>query len=224
MTNKIILLAVTIFTFLISSIGSHLVALPEQKIIFVNQTAQGRNDGNSWVNAFNDLQSALKIVKPGQQVWVAKGIYTPTSGTDRTISFQLVQNTEIYGGFSGSETQLRQRDWKANFTILSGDIGQKSMPTDNTQNVVKGADDAVIDGFIIEQGFVVIEMLRMKGVPSGHNQRYQSRIDEGDSKPQIHLNPAMIVKNTQGAGAGLLNFKVAPIVRQCIIRNNSAMR
>ena len=43
------------------------------------------------------------------QIWVAKGTYTPTTGTDRNASFVLRNGFTVYGGFAGTETQLSQR-------------------------------------------------------------------------------------------------------------------
>lgn len=43
--------------------------------------------GMSWDTAYPDLQSALGAAVPGEIIRVADGVYKPTSGTDRTISF-----------------------------------------------------------------------------------------------------------------------------------------
>ncbi len=58
------------------------------------------------------------------EIWVASGMYKPTSTTDRTASFSLVNNTALYGGFTGVETKLSQRnpDPLINNTVLSGDL------------------------------------------------------------------------------------------------------
>ncbi|MCP3941739.1 MAG: hypothetical protein GY710_09700 [Desulfobacteraceae bacterium] len=212
---------ITMVIFLSSPGANQLLASPGQKIIYVNHQAQGNNNGQNWKDAYNNLQSALKTVQSGQQVWVARGSYTPTTGSDRSISFQLVQNTELYGGFSGSETSFTQRNWKTNPTILSGDIGQKSIQTDNTQNVVKGADDAIIDGFIIEHGYSIIKPGNKGKMPGPQSKKID---DNKNHPPQTHTSPQAIVQQNQGVGVGILNFKAAPIVRNCIIRNNFAMK
>ena len=59
----------------------------------------------------------------------------------------------MIGGFSGIETAETERDWVANQTILSGDIGTTSVTTDNSDTVVLVAGNNVrIDGLIIEGG------------------------------------------------------------------------
>ena len=51
----------------------------------------GSGSGDSWANAFTNLQNALSVVSA--QVWVAEGAYYPTNGTDRTATFQLAAGT-----------------------------------------------------------------------------------------------------------------------------------
>ena len=71
-------------------------------VIYVNAGAGGANNGTSWTDAFQDLQDALAIAGPGDQVWVAQGIYRP-SNSDRNISFDLANSVEVYGGFAGAK-------------------------------------------------------------------------------------------------------------------------
>jgi len=109
---------------------------------------------SSWADAC-ELQTALGLAAAGDEIWVQAGIYKATTGTDSTISFVLKNGVAIYGGFLGSETAREQRDWESNPTILSGEIGNPEVHTDNTYHVVRadGVDaSAVLDGFIIEHG------------------------------------------------------------------------
>lgn len=48
--------------------------------LHVDAMATGNDDGTDWANAFTDLQSALAVATPGDQVWVAAGTYRPTEG------------------------------------------------------------------------------------------------------------------------------------------------
>jgi hypothetical protein len=121
----------------------------------VKADASGQNDGSSWRNAYTSLQSALGA-SPCTEVWVATGTYTPTQGTDRTVSFVLKNGVSLYGGFAGTETQRIERDPNANPTNLSGDIGLPSFASDNSYHVVVGTDtdsSAMLDGFRIMFGF-----------------------------------------------------------------------
>lgn len=125
-------------------------------IVYVNKNAMGMNDGTSWANAYNELRDALANLTctPGE-IWVAAGTYMPTAGTDETATFQLLNELKIYGGFTGTETAVDQRDYMANTTILSGDIGVPADSTDNSDQVVTGSNTdatAVLDGFTVMRG------------------------------------------------------------------------
>ncbi|TCO07764.1 choice-of-anchor Q domain-containing protein [Natronoflexus pectinivorans] len=123
-------------------------------------TEEGNGGGSSWQNAMS-LQDALSTAVFGDQIWVAAGVYKPTDGTDRTISFQLKEGVELYGGFAGTETELSQRNWRLNKSILSGDIGEAGVNTDNSYHVLTASgsffnsitNSTILDGFIVEGGY-----------------------------------------------------------------------
>jgi predicted outer membrane repeat protein len=102
-----------------------LLAVPpaQAATIYVDATATGAGDGSSWTDAYADLQGALGQAVEGDEIWVEAGTYMPTAGTDRAATFQLLDGVALYGGFNGTETDRNQRDWTANVTVLSGDIG-----------------------------------------------------------------------------------------------------
>jgi predicted outer membrane repeat protein len=136
----------------------NLVVLPSATKLYVNQNATGKNTGLTWQDAFTDLQDALtaSTCSNTDSIWVAKGIYYPTSGTDRTISFDLKNSKKLYGGFVGNETALTQRNIAENETILSGDIGNQSVNTDNSEHVIKCTyvtDNPILSGFSIRGGY-----------------------------------------------------------------------
>ncbi|MCC7387454.1 MAG: right-handed parallel beta-helix repeat-containing protein [Phycisphaerales bacterium] len=142
-------------------------AAPAQTVWRVDADALGQNDGSSWADAFTDLQGALGAAAPGDEVWVAEGVYTP-SDTDATASFVMRSGVGLYGGFAGVEASRDQRDWRAHETILSGDIGRDDVVGSgsfwygswarNTANcghvlVASGTDaTAVLDGFTVADG------------------------------------------------------------------------
>ncbi len=119
---------------------------------YVKPGASG--DCSSWANAC-ELQTAIAAAEASDQIWVAAGTYKPTTGSDRSISFQLKTGVAIYGGFAGTESSLSQRDWESNLTTLSGDIGTQGDNADNSYHVVIGSgvdETAVLDGFTISAG------------------------------------------------------------------------
>jgi hypothetical protein len=100
--------------------------------VYVDADATGNNDGTSWENAFTNLTQAIDSAQSGDEVWVAAGIYYPTSQPNYDIGstnprfnhFTLKNGVKLMGGFAGDETSIHQRDLEANKTVLSGDIDQ----------------------------------------------------------------------------------------------------
>ena len=120
----------------------------------VKLSASGKNNGDSWDNAYKDLQSAINAAGVNDQIWVAAGTYKP--GDTREDSFQLMDGVTIYGGFAGMETTVEQRDIKNNVTTLSGSIGDENNIQDNSYTVVKFTNKngtATLDGLTIQDGF-----------------------------------------------------------------------
>ena len=226
------------------------VISPTGGILYVNaavDAGKGPGDvlsdqsGSSWANAIPELRDALRWAEATKdrglwgtteplQIWVAKGKYTPVQPVDpdnvtvaeRAIAFQLVNNVEIYGGFTGGETERTDRDWKTNATILSGDIDGNDTALDgvitdpatqmqgaNSRHVVIGSDtdgSAVLDGFTLTaalgEGALGGGIYNMDGSPTLAN------LD-------IRGNNALI-------GAGVFNHHSAPRLTNVIIRNNHA--
>jgi predicted outer membrane repeat protein len=122
---------------------------------YVRSNATGSGTGLSWTNAFTDLQEALSIAIPGDDIWVAAGQYRPTTTTTRTVSFVLRNGVDVYGGFAGTETDFAERDITSNPTVLNGDIGVIGDNTDNSYNVIKANSITTaieLDGFRIMNG------------------------------------------------------------------------
>lgn len=126
----------------------------------------GSGDGSSWASASGDLQGMINVSAANDEVWVAAGMYKPTenlsttgaSTSNRDKAFVLKSGVKIYGGFSGAETQLAQRDFTINVTILSGDLNNDNKASDgdcyhvvSSRNATAGI--AVLDGFTIQHGF-----------------------------------------------------------------------
>ncbi len=193
--------------------------------IYVNVNAQGTNNGSSWQNSYTDLQKAIEKAHPGDEIWVAKGTYYPTLENDRSATFRLKEDVTLYGGFYGSEKELSRRNWALNTTILSGNIGDESSKTDNSMHVVTTANNAVLDGFIVEDGYAMTERgagARVTG-EKGPGGRVGGSPGQGGGKPQTHTTPGSISQSSNNnAGGGILNFKTCATIRNTIVRNCSA--
>lgn len=182
----------------------------------VAMNASGTASGLSWENAFTSLQEALSIVIPGDEIWVAAGQYKPTSGTSRTISFQLRSGVNMFGGFAGTETSLNERDIAANPTVLNGDIGEPGTSTDNSHSVVT-ADlltiPTVLDGFRIMNGY--------SGSGSGYNgggMRVTNTL-----AGRLTVRNCALVNNYSGTYGGGIYLGTAKLtLENCDLINNSA--
>jgi hypothetical protein len=195
----------------------------------VDATA-GLNDGTSWASAFLSLQDALMSVTddstttPGSplEIWVAEGTYYPTTscpggtcstGTTDTTSFVLVSNVGIYGGFSGVESALDDRNVSANLTILSGDIDKNGVHNgSNSEHVVyanAAGSSAILDGVTISGGYANTNNLTANG----------GGIYLATSAPI--LKNLIIKKNlATGKGGGMYNDASSPSISNTTFGDN----
>ena len=124
--------------------------------------------GGDWSHPCNLLYALGSVANSGDEIWVAAGVYKPTtSTTDRSVSIPLKAGVALYGGFAGSETERAQRDPQAHVTIFSGDIDGDDSQTpivteantvtglgNNSYHVVMGAAGATLDGVTITAGYI----------------------------------------------------------------------
>lgn len=139
----------SIFCFTLLFVSINIFA---QIVFYVTPTGAGQ--GTSWIDANQDINTVLFAAKPGDEIWIAKGTYLPTRDNNRKMAFSIPSNVRVYGGFSGNEANLKQRNIYENETILSGEINTPSTD-DNSYNVVvfkNAGKDTVLDGFIISGG------------------------------------------------------------------------
>lgn len=97
------------------------------------KTGNNSGDGTSWASAYTTLDEALDASQPGDEIWVAAGVYKPArlinTSTKNSRSFILKDGVSLYGGFSGTESSKDERALKPsgnswdmeNETILNGD-------------------------------------------------------------------------------------------------------
>jgi predicted outer membrane repeat protein len=164
---------------------------------------------NSWVNACI-LRVALNVAVAGDAIWVKAG----TSGTDRSVTFQLKNGVGIFGGFAGTETKPSQRDPLANVTILSGNIGVPNHSTDNSYHVVTGSGtdaSAVLDGFTITGGYA-----------DGTHQELGGGMFNNTGSPT--LTRIIFSSNHAETGGGMYNIQSNPELTNVSFSNNSATR
>jgi GH25 family lysozyme M1 (1,4-beta-N-acetylmuramidase) len=143
-----------LFTSLLAP-GFIALALPTSAAVYY--VSPGGNDqsnnGLSWRTAFASLAKAAAEANGDDQVWVEAGTYGPA---------QFWNGCQLYGGFSGSETHLSQRNWTTNVTTINGGGGANALLTGQGGN-------AIVDGFTITNALVGIEVSWTPSVLISHN-------------------------------------------------------
>ncbi len=176
--------------------------------ILVKSDASGVEDGKTWGTAFRTLTSALAQASLGQEIWVAAGVYFPTSGRDASVAFEMKDRVAIYGGFDGTESNRDSRDWLSNVTVLSGNIGELSVESDNSLHVLSNRDlsrRAVLDGFVIEGAFGGAAMLNRNASPTVRHCVFRD-------------NQSLVT------GAGIVNVLGAPLIEASSFYRNRGLR
>ncbi|MEG1187504.1 MAG: fibronectin type III domain-containing protein [Bacteroidales bacterium] len=99
----------------------------------------GTGDGSSWDKAAGDLNQIVDATErySDDQIWVAEGTYQITG------QLRLRASVDMYGGFSGTEIELSERDMSRKSTIVGGDFGTLVADGDVSYQTV-------IDGFIFK--------------------------------------------------------------------------
>lgn len=206
---------------------------PSAPNYYVDADATGAANGLSWADAFTTLQDALAIVIPGDEVWVAEGVYYPDEGAgqiddDRESTFTILDHVSVIGGFVGTETNRDQSDWAAHITVLSGDLEQNDLTdangvvTDpanvagnNAYAVVSIFENSLLDGFYVTAG------VSDRGVLG----------EWGGGVVEISLNPSLssagmlervtIIGNQSDFGGGLCNWGSLLVTDSTIISNTA---
>jgi hypothetical protein len=173
--------------------------------IFVSANATGANDGSSFSDAFNDLQDALAVSQSdGQEIWIASGTYRPHA-SNRGVYYAITkENMKIYGGFSGTETQLSDRVIGANETILSADLQA------NDANIADFVGNYANTTRNTDNSYHVINI-----TSTGNN-----LLLDGLTISDAHNNQP----GTSSVGAAIIKHKTVPYltIKNCVIKDNVA--
>jgi len=195
-------------------LGAHEFLAP----IHVDDDATGADDGSSWSDAFADLQDALDVAQPGDEIWVAEGFYQPSEefdpGVVRSTSFTIPDATRVRGGFDATEEHPDERDVAAHVSELNGNFGGPVSVLDDAFHVVRliGVGSLTeLDGFTVTRG---------SANGAAPYQRGGGLRVEGGA-PRV-LNCTFSDNfATQGAGAHVQGGSAARFV-DCRFRNNEA--
>lgn len=94
-------------------------------------------DGMSWSEAFKNIQEGIDAASEGDMIWVKAGTYSPPS------RINMSKSVHMFGGFSGLESELNERNWKINKTIVDGQ---------NNIQCIYIRPGGTLDGFTIQNG------------------------------------------------------------------------
>lgn len=197
----------------------------------------GNGTGDSWANAAVSLADALSWARTNETNWasdslriyVAKGTYLPKyKADDNTLSvnnrdnaFVMVKNVQVYGGFPNGGSTFAARDWNANPTVMSGDIGTVGNTSDNAYHVIVvagNAGNARVDGFVVKYG-------RADG--SGPITVNSQSVERGNGGG-LSINTAGVkilntsfIFNFANHGGAFYNMSSTVNFKNCKIKNNS---
>jgi len=223
---------------------------------FVKAVASGTGDGSSWANASADLQKMINGTGT-VEVWVASGTYKPIRPADnlnvidqenQDNAFVLKNNVKVYGGFAGTETELNQRDFTQNISILSGDFNNNGIvDNDDAYHVVVIAGNlgtATLDGFTVTggnatgSGNIVVNSRNISRAHSGGINIVESPIalrnltvtgNNGQYGGGIFLIESLaslkdskITNNTSQSGAGIKFDNSAVVITNVVVTGNLA--
>ena len=211
--------------------------------IFVDHHATGDASGRNWDDAFVDLGDAIEAAEPFTRIFVAQGTYKPDSGDNQNASWWLPANVEIYGGFAGTESNLAERDFRSNPTVLSGNIGSAASAEDDSfslfyndsQQLIrrfgklenKVTDEtSVLDGFTLTRA-AQSAVVNINGNPSIRNCIFTGnhgiagagiRHSMGNSKMLVEA--CEFKENRGGQGAGVFAESDISLIN-CLFHNNT---
>ncbi len=150
-------------------------------------------DGLTWETAFPTLQEGIDKAYQlgGGEVWVAAGDYNE-SRSNPYGSLLLREMVNVYGGFQGTETQINQRNYQTNITIINGSTARNGLPA---WHVVIGDNYSELNGFLI------------KGGNATYDSVYADAQDGGGlyipGKKMILRNCSIYQNKAVGVGAGI---------------------
>ena len=189
----------------------------------------------SWAASTTSLQGAIDYVAAngGGQVWVAAGVYKPTTTTgpdSRTISFSMKNGVAIYGGFAGNETNISQRpainpvSGNPSGSTLSGEIGDPASTTDNSYHVISNSagltNSSLLDGFVITGSNANGDLFP---------QNFGGGVFNRSESMQVcspGFRNCLFTGNSASAGGAMYNYGVSgqasPVLTNCVLQSNSA--
>lgn len=113
---------------------------PLQATIFhVFKNSINPGDGLTWNTAFTEMGSCIESASIGDTIWVGAGVYFISE------ALKIKSGMKVYGGFSGTESILSERNFEINKAVLWGS-NSKLLYFENTDSTT------LVDGFSLVNG------------------------------------------------------------------------
>lgn len=214
---------------------------PHACVVYVSlEGASSGGTGQGWDSPLGNLQDAIDLaaleIEGGAgrcEVWVAAGVYYIFE-TSMNDTLQMRSKVDLYGGFGQGELLRSERDVVANRTVLDGhrtatDYGNRVL------HVVKGADDAVLDGFIVTGGYAAVSydpadrdnygggMLCEKASPTVRNSWFVENEAMWDGAVALFAGSAPRFEDcvfSDNLTGGLFALNSSPVVDRCVFSGN----
>jgi len=120
------------------------------RYVDINRPAAGSQDGLTWGTAYQFLAPAISDAEEDDIILIADGTYyphhilsggVPVAGTNRNLTFEWKRRVTIRGGYRGNLQSGESGDPDDNnpalhVTIVSGNIGDPAVETDNTTSIL----------------------------------------------------------------------------------------
>ena len=188
------------------------------KTFYVDPDAPIGGNGGSWNGAFQYLQQAVLVAKPGDQIWLAEGTYDYLDTTPGESCYTL-NNVSIIGGYAGlghSNPDLRDNDRYA--TIIKGSA--------NRNITFDFAGTVLLTGVTVTQGQIGIQnkgdLTIADCILSKHTVHALSSQGNSSTGNTITLSDNVLFDNTSDeAGAAVVLTEVRNLsINNCLFHNN----
>ena len=193
-----------------------------QAQVYVDANATGSNDGTSWTDAYNDLQSALSLTE-SSEIWIASGTYYP-SMLDTATYFKFEAGHTLYGSLPSGATSISESDLSNSPTIIDGDING-----DDTDDIFENKGDnalhlmyipdalenSSIDGVMFRSGTALM-------TNDNDESNFQLRGGAIYALSNLSLNNCVFEKNQARSGGGVYLLQATEgSITNCTFNNNA---
>lgn len=171
---------------------------------YVTKNGNDLQSGLSWDQSFLTLTKVLEVASSSDEIWVADGTWQ--EGAVLIVPFEV----SLYGGFSGTETLLSQRNCEVNITIIDGN---------NSHQCINNG--GLIDGVCITGGNVDFGCGGILNYGTVQNCRiYGNNGGPGGVMNYGLMQDSFVYENTSDDTAGV--FSDGGTVIRCEIYNNTS--